>query len=170
MLLFKNHKAYILNKKYECNMIDLVIIIAVALFIYFEINLVSLNYLSRIKYSQHFREGEKFKAKLDRDGHKTFSVFVFPVVIKTCLFVFFILIYYKIDVTIGLCLIWFLLGLIFTNTLVDKITFEDKMVCVESGCLRAQIQSPCGECDVHDKYIFRLRLFQAPEITKKKEK
>jgi hypothetical protein len=150
-------------------MVEFVIFVAVFLFTFFEVELVSLNYLCRIKYKQYFKEGEKTKAKLDREGHRVFSVFIFPVVIKSLLLISFISIYYVVDTTLGLCLIWFLLGLIFTNTIVDKMTFEDKMICVKSGCPKVQGPSLCEHCNVHEEYTFSLRLFKDPVI-KKKEK
>lgn len=150
-------------------MVEFVIITAIILFAFFELELISLNYLCRIKYKQHFREGEKFKAKLDREGHRVFSVFVFPLAIKVFLLASFISIYYAVDTTLGLCLIWFLLGLIFTNVMIDKMTFEDKMVCIKSGCPKVLQPSICEHCDVHKKYDFSLRLFQDPKITKKEK-
>jgi hypothetical protein len=49
-------------------------------------------------------------------------------------------------------------------------TFEDRMICVKSGCPKIIQPSPCEICDVHEKYKFRLKLFQDPVITKVEKK
>jgi len=149
---------------------DIVIFIAILLFAFFEIELISVNYLCRIKYPQYFREGEKTKAKLDRNGHKIFSVFILPIILKISLLTIFIGIYYYINQVAGLSLIWFLVGIVFTNDQIDKMTFEDRMICVKSGCPKIIQPSPCEICDVHEKYKFRLKLFQDPVITKVEKK